>query len=441
MPFRDVAEVGYDPHRARVFEQGWQSWSPSAAYRIGEAAPRAATDTIQTLAYRPGMPIPDGCYQSEGVLALDPGDGSAVRLWSGPGLTEVPSLRLRPMADRLVVSANGPVREAVYEGGAASLESALAAWADEVAAQAGLEPVPAVAPLWCSWYGYWDKVTEADIATELALIERHGLDIGLILLDDGYEAGIGDWLTVRDGFGSLPDTARRVRDTGRRAGIWVAPFLVGQGSELFGAHPDWLVDGADAGRMWDQDLSVLDVTHPAAAEYLAEVFRALTALGFDHFKLDYLYAGALIGRRHADVGPNEAYRRGLEIIREAVGPDATLHGCGAPLLPSVGRVDIMRVGPDMAPTVLPKSGDISQPCQHGARLTSGAREFLHARWWVNDPDCLIVRPGIEEREQWAAFLASCGGLRGASDPLAALDAWGLATTRRLLRPSATGPTA
>jgi alpha-galactosidase len=210
-------------------------------------------------------------------------------------------------------------------------------------------------------------------------------------------------------------------------------------------HPDWLVRGDDgrpisAGHMWDQRLAVLDVTHPGAAEHLLGVFRAFTALGVSHFKLDYCYAGALPGRRHEDVDPITAYRRGLELVREAAGPQATIHGCGAPLLPSIGLVDIMRVSPDMAPTLHPRSGDISQPSQLGARLTGAAREFLHARWWANDPDCLIVRPAVEAREQWAAHIESSGGVRGASDPMASLDDWGVQTTRRLLTPSQPHPT-
>ncbi|MFI7130015.1 glycoside hydrolase family 36 protein [Nonomuraea sp. NPDC050153] len=432
MSFEDIGEIGCGPGEARVFEHGWQSWSPTGAYRLTDAPPRPADETIQILAYRPETPIPPGVFQGEGLLAVEPGDGS-VELWSAPSPLRVPSIRARAEGDRLVVSADGPVRHHRAEGG---LDQALRDWADTMAEQRAF---PAVPPMWCTWYGYWDKVTDADVIENLQQSERLGLGADMFLIDDGYEAEIGDWLEGRPEFGSLARAVDAVTGAGRRAGIWTAPFLVGHRSRIFREHPDWLVRGAYAGRMWDQELAVLDVTHPEAAEHLVNVFRTFGAMGISHFKLDFVYAGALAGGRHEDLDPIAAYRRGLELIRRGAGADATLHGCGAPMLPSIGLVDIMRVSPDIAPTVQPKSGDISQPSQLGARLTGAAREFLHARWWVNDPDCIILRPEVEAREEWAAHLAATGGLRGSSDPVAALDDWGLETTRRLMVPTATDP--
>jgi alpha-galactosidase len=72
------------------------------------------------------------------------------------------------------------------------------------------------------------------------------------------------------------------------------------------------------------------------------------------------------------------------------------------------------------------------PTRRAAALTGAARAFQHGRFWVNDPDCLIARPAVERREQWAEHVERHGGLRGSSDRLRDLDDWGLETTRRLL---------
>ena len=69
-----------------------------------------------------------------------------------------------------------------------------------------------------------------------------------------------------------------------------------------------------------------------------------------------------------------------------------------------------------------------------------ARAWQHGRLWSNDCDCLIVRPEVERREQWADTVERYGGLISASDRIADLDEWGMDTTRRLLaRPPRPGP--
>ncbi len=102
-------------------------------------------------------------------------------------------------------------------------------------------------------------------------------------------------------------------------------------------------------------------------------------------------------------------------------------------------VDAMRISPDIGTHYEPPDGDVSQPSGRGAVLAGRARAFQHARLWVNDPDCLLARPGIERREAWAEHVRASGGLAVSSDPLRALDAWGLETTRRLLGPSSPEP--
>ena len=162
------------------------------------------------------------------------------------------------------------------------------------------------------------------------------------------------------------------------------------------------------------------------------MFSTFRELGIDFFKIDFLYAAALEGGRHQDVPPVEAYRRGLRLVRDAIGPAAYLLGCGAPIPPSVGLVDAMRVSPDIGATYEPPQGDLSQGSQRSAVLSGVGRAWQHGRFWVNDPDCLIARSQVERRQEWAAHIQRYGGLRGSSDRLRGLDEWGLQTTHRLL---------
>jgi alpha-galactosidase len=438
MPFTQIAEIPCRPERSSVYEHGWQSWSPAGRYPATSTSPRPARPLWQTMAFRPERPAPQEGFQGEGLLAVET-DESAVLLFAAPDpWREVPSIRVTARGDRLLVAADGEV--AAVEG--ERLTDLLATWADGAAAAAGHGPVPSIPPAWCSWYCYWTGVREEDVLANVEAADRLDLPIATIQIDDGHQAEIGDWLERSGRFGPLDVLADRIIGTGRSAGIWTAPFLVGARSRIAAEHPEWLVEGAVASqRHWDQEIRVLDVTHPAAAEHLHEVFATLRAQGFTYHKIDFLYAGAMEGGRHSDCSPLEAYAEGLRIVREGIGDDAFLLGCGAPLLPSIGRVDAMRVSPDIDPKVEPPDGDISQPSQRGAVAAGRARAWMHGRLWVNDLDCIVARPEIEERDVWAAHLRALGGMAVSSDPLDALDEHGLALTRELLQASSPDPVA
>jgi hypothetical protein len=76
--------------------------------------------------------------------------------------------------------------------------------------------------------------------------------------------------------------------------------------------------------------------------------QALRATGINLFKIDFLFAGTWEGTRRQPVTGMQAYVLALEAIREAVGQDAVLLAVGAPPLPTIGRVDAWRFGPDIA---------------------------------------------------------------------------------------------
>lgn len=106
----------------------------------------------------------------------------------------------------------------------------------------------AVRPIICnSWYPYEFDVREDNL---LSFIDR-AAEIGaeLFVVDDGWmpkrtddRAGLGDWVADPARFprGFAP-IARRCHEKGLLFGLWVEPEMVNADSDLYRAHPDWVV--------------------------------------------------------------------------------------------------------------------------------------------------------------------------------------------------------
>ena len=422
-----VDELRVDPAAVRTYAEGWQSWSPTTWADWGTVH-RPEQAWQQAMRFRPGTVLAADGVQGEGLLVVDPGNGDPVRTYAAASATEhVPSVRAVLVEDRLLVSADGDVEVS----SAPDPVTALTSFGDAFATRARSAPLQPAPRVWCSWYRYFEEVTAQDVLADLASIEQSDLPVDVVQVDDGWSMGIGEWTRPAPRFGALPPLVDAVRATGRRVGIWLAPFVVGADTALARHHPDWLT--GDAGCNWGQDLRGLDLTHPGVRELLFTTVRGLCDLGIDYVKLDFLYAGAVPGRRHEDVSAVAAYRSGLALLRDAAGPDAFLVGCGAPILPSVGLLDAMRVSPD----TFHEGGEDGSTGLRG-RMSLVARAWQQGRFWVNDPDCLVVRPSYSQREAWARTVEEYGGMRSCSDRISELDDWGLETTRRVLA-TAPGP--
>ncbi|WP_223623094.1 glycoside hydrolase family 36 protein [Microbacterium sp. EST19A] len=414
---------------ARVYAEGWQSWSPTTWSARGDEIHRPAEPWQHAMRFRPGVDVTDDALQGEGLLVVDPGDGSEARVFGTLDASrEVPTIRASWRGDRVVVETDADA------GGVSSRfahsttgADALAEFGDRFGAASGARFGWAAPRVWCTWYQYFEEVHASDVLENVRAIDAAGLDVDVVQIDDGWSLGTGEWTALNPRFGSLPDAVSAILDSGRRAGIWAAPFSVGANSSVAREHPDWVL--GDAGKNWGDDLRGLDLTHPGVRDYLTRVFSDIRDLGIDYVKLDFLYSGALPGRRHdEDATPISAYRSGLELIREVLGDDAFLLGCGAPILPSVGLVDAMRVAGD---TFHEGGEDGSQGLR--GQMSVEARVWQHGRFWTNDPDCLVARPEFTLREEWADVVLAAPGIRGFSDRLAGLDARGRELVGQLLK--------
>jgi len=307
--------------------------------------------------------------------------------------------------------------------------------------------VPAHTPVgWCSWYYYFDKVTEQDLTGNLEAVvkERERLPLDFVQLDDGYQAQVGDWFETNGKFPhGLTWLAQHIRERGHTPGLWLAPYIVRSDARLLREHPNWFLRAtwgrlANAGYNWFRWCYGLDPTHPEVREHIRRLINtAVNEWGFPYLKLDFLYAAALPAKRHdATLTRAQAMRLALGDIREAAGPDTFLLGCGCPLGPAVGIVDGMRVGTDVAPDWEPQlftpmlapllKSETDFVSTRNAIRNTIARAPLHRRWWLNDPDCLLVRDNdtrLTEAEvrSLATVIALSGGMFLLSDDMTRLS--------------------
>ncbi len=442
----------------RLFRNGYQSWSRCDSAAFGLDDDPSVTDTLPFLRdmhHAEREPAHGGDLRSEQVTVLADHHGRRALVGFLGGRHHDGTIRLRSTPGGVEVRAEATLGGAVLAPGERrSLHpvvvrpsddpaTLLAAWAAEVG---DLEAARTGAPYqvgWCSWYHYFDQVSEDHVTANLARAGDWPFDV--FQLDDGYQAAIGDWLVTNEKFPSGVDgVAAAIAGAGFVPGIWLAPFIVAPGSETAMAHPEWLArEPDDASQplvgmfndIWGGFMYGLDVTREDVLDHLAGTAAALVDAGYRYLKLDFTFSAKVKGRyQDPSRTPAERVRMAYDAVRRGAGDDVFILGCGAPLGSLVGVVDGMRIGPDVAPhwpvvapdDALPGYRD-ALPSTRGAWRSTLARSFLHRNLWLNDPDCLMLRTTETQLDAaqvraWALAVAMSGGMAIVSDDLALLGA-------------------
>ena len=440
------------------YSHGWQSWNYTAAYASDQGSRRTRLGLLEAPMYIcDGTPQPSrpGHYSADFFGALvDRGSRAGFLAGFLSQKQHFGSLEAF-LEDRLALRmwANGDgVR--VEPGGVVETDWAIIQVLDleqpqpldpflEAAARENAVKVPReVLPGWCSWYYYYQKVTAEAVRQNLDAVQAIAprLPLDLVQIDDGFEAQIGDWFDFHPSFpeGVAP-LAQEIHAAARTPGLWLAPFIVHPKSRLAVQHPDWLLRDrrgrlVRSGFNWNAITNALDLSVPAALEYAcAVVDRAAHDWGYPYLKLDFLYAGGLAGSYHdPHLSRAQVLRRGLEALRAAAGPETTLLGCGVPLGTALGLFEAMRIGADVAGTWQPRylgtslffGAEPHMPAVRNALQNTLTRAPMHGRWWINDPDCLLVRPDTDltlaEVQSFATAIGITGGSLLLSDDLPAL---------------------
>lgn len=281
-----------------------------------------------------------------------------------------------------------------------------------------------------SWYNYYQNINEEILMRDLAALDKQ---FNLFQIDDGYETKVGDWLKVDakkfpNGLKPIVDAAH---EKGFDAGIWLAPLVAETKSELFQTRKDLFKRDANGdfvkcGANWS-GFYALDLENPDAREYIKTCLQHYVEMGFDFFKLDFLYAANLAteSEKSRTMSAESAY----SFLRECLG-DKVILGCGATVFNCIDKFDYLRIGPDVS--LIFDDVWYMRP-MHRERISTKVtlqntiyRSFFNDRLFGNDPDVFLLRDDnikLSEKQRQALLTLNAlfGSVLMTSDNLAHYD--------------------
>lgn len=413
--------VRYPATARRFYRHGWQSWSQTRWLGLDEPAWTVPATELWPLDDDPAYAESE-CHGGAVVGALG-GDGHVLLLGSLglDGRVEVDG------NDLVATSATADEWFVAYDDERAVFERYATHLGDRLGRRHARD-----LRVWSSWYSLYRTITEPVLHGIVDELDGFAFDV--VQVDDGWQREVGDWLPNRDFPSGMVALADRIRRAGHRPGLWLAPFVGHERSQVVRDHPDWLLRNADgapvsAGWNWDGQVHALDVTHPAALEHIADVIGRAVEWGYGYLKLDFIYAGALPGARHEAIDRHAGYRQAIERIRGVVGDDVVLVACGAPVIPSIGVFDAIRIGPDVSETWENHAATRYLHHVSGPQARYAVATSVHRMWLQpvigTDPDVAYFRSRYclltEAQKALIADLTRACRFRATSDIPATLD--------------------
>ncbi|NEG88837.1 alpha-galactosidase [Bifidobacterium aerophilum] len=134
-----------------------------------------------------------------------------------------------------------------------------------------------------NWEATYFDFTEDKLLDLAKLAKKAGIE--LFVLDDGWfgartdeDAGLGDWKANPD---RLPEgiagIARKINELGMDFGLWFEPEMVNKNSDLYRAHPDWLISTPGRRQSIYRHQFVLNFADPAVVDDIYGQMHAILA--------------------------------------------------------------------------------------------------------------------------------------------------------------------
>nr|AFE82291.1 alpha-galactosidase precursor [Sphingomonas sp. JB13] len=203
-------------------------------------------------------------------------------------------------------------------------------------------------------YNSWEATGfDVDEAGQIALAEKAAkIGVERFVMDDGWfgarnddHAGLGDWTVNRTKFpNGLKPLIDKVHGLGMQFGLWVEPEMTNPDSDLYRAHPDWVMNYTGRPRTEGRNQLVLNLARTDVRDYIFKVLDDLLDENDIQFlKWDYNRNWSEPGWPEADVADQQQiyvkYVRNLYWIIDklrARHPKLEIESCSG----GGGRVDL-----------------------------------------------------------------------------------------------------
>lgn len=117
----------------------------------------------------------------------------------------------------------------------------------------------------------------ADAAADLGM-ELFVLDDGWFGKRDDSTSSLGDWYPNEEKLkGTLKELAEKINAKGLKFGLWIEPEMTNKDSDLYRAHPDWLLAEQGKRICHSRNQYVLDFSKKEVREYIGDMLENLLA--------------------------------------------------------------------------------------------------------------------------------------------------------------------
>ena len=165
-----------------------------------------------------------------------------------------------------------------------------------------------------NWEATYFDFTEDRLVEIAAKAKECGVE--LFVLDDGWfgernndQAGLGDWIANRERLPrGIKGLSERIEALGMKFGLWFEPEMTNKDSDLYRAHPDWILQTPERSVSHGRYQYVLDFSRKEVVDCIYEMmYQILSESRISYIKWDMnrsiteCYSAALPADRQGEV--------------------------------------------------------------------------------------------------------------------------------------------